>query len=157
MRFKLAAIALVIAASLMRWLGPRPALVVYDGDHRPMSTISVPQGFSISYIHSINLSPVDEEFSIDAQGDIVLERMLFNQLSTGMPSGDEEGFAVEGGRFVTRPLRHFREIQLRVSPVAGHTMSAGKKLQPLTRWAPVGGLLILRSAPLPTVKQSPQP
>ncbi len=136
----------------MRWLVPQPALVIYAEDQRSLSTIAVPDGFRLSYIHSINLSPVDEEFIIDATGTIVLERMLFSQLSTGMPSGDEEGFTVEGGRFATRPSRHFSEIQLRVSPVAGHTLTVGTTTRPLTRWASIGGLLILRGAASPPVR-----
>lgn len=77
----------------------------------------------------------------------MLQRMLFEQLSTGMPSGDDDGFAVEGGRFATRPHRSLRELQLRVSPVPGHVLTVGGVTKPLTRWAPPGGLLILRAAP----------
>jgi hypothetical protein len=140
---------LALAASMAPWVGPRPALVLLDEARRPLSTIAVPHGFTVSFIHSINLSPVDEEFIVDGSGRILLERMLFDQLSTGMPSGDEDGFAVEGGRFATKARRRFEEIQVRVSPVAGHTLSHDGKTQPLTRWAPVGGLLILCGARLP--------
>jgi hypothetical protein len=144
-----AAAMLVLAASMAPWAGPRPALVILDEARRPLSTIAVPRGFTVSFIHSINLSPVDEEYVVDAAGEIILERMLFDQLSTGMPSGDEDGFAVEGGRFATRPRRRFKEIQARVSPVPGHSLEHDGKKQALTRWAPVGGLLILRGARMP--------
>jgi hypothetical protein len=141
------AVALALAASLFRWVGPRPAIIILDESRRVVSTIPVIDRFTISYIHSINLSPVDEEFQIDDTGEIVLRKVSFNQLSSGMPSDDQDGFSVEGGRFVTRPERHFNEIQLRVSPVPGHTLEINGKIRPLTRWTPIEGLLIFRSAP----------
>jgi hypothetical protein len=148
MRLWSAAAMLALAASVAPLAGPRPALVILDEARRPLSTIAVPRGFTVSFIHSINLSPVDEEYIIDGSGSIILERMLFDQLSTGMPSGGEDGFAVEDGRFATRPHRRFDEIQVRVSPVAGHSLGHGGEMHPLTRWAPAGGLLILRAARL---------
>lgn len=137
--------ALAILASLGRWLGPRPALAIYDETRTPLAAVAAPEGFALSFIHSINLSPVDEEFVIEGD-ELVLVKTLFEQLSTGMPSGDEDGFAIEDGKFVTRPGRRFREIQVRISPVPGHKLSVGGRIRPLTRWAPPGGLLILKAA-----------
>ncbi len=148
MRAWSAALALAIAASILRWVGARPAIILLDESRRVVSTIPVEDRFTISYIHSINLSPVDEEFTIDGTGEIVLKKVSFDQLSSGMPSDDQDGFAVEGGRFITRPERRFNEIQLRVSPVPGHTLEIHGMVRPLTRWAPIGGLLIFRSAPV---------
>lgn len=150
-----ALVLIACAAAWARFAGPRPALAMYDESRRPLALIPVPDGFTLSYIHSINLSPVDEDFAVDS-GSLLLERMLFEQLSTGMPSGDEDGFAVEGGKFVTRPMRRMRDIQLRVSPVPGHTLSVSGTTRPLTRWAPVGGLLVLSAAALPPGALSPR-
>jgi len=146
MKYWSTAIALALAASLVRWVGARPAIVLLDESRRVMSTVPVQDGFTISYVHSINLSPVDEEFIVDESGEIVLKRVSFDQLSSGMPSGDEDNFAVENGRFTTKPDRRFNEIQLRVSPVPGHNLEINGNKRPLTRWAPIGGLLIFRSA-----------
>lgn len=109
-----------------------------------LGTIWVPEGFRIRFIHSINLSPVDEEFSIAPEGTIILERMIFDQFSTGMPSGSDDGFVVQDGRFVTYPGRSMNEIALRVSPLSGHTMTYRGKTVPLTRWVETGSLLRLR-------------
>lgn len=149
MRLRSAAIALACAASLGRWAGPRPALRVYSGSGQLLATAPAAGGFALSFIHSINLTPVDEEFSVSAGGELVLERMLFDQLSTGMPSGDEDGFELAGGRFATRPGRRYGSISLRVSPVPGHVLSAGGRVRPLSAWAPPGGLLELRAAETP--------
>ncbi|MBU0926272.1 MAG: DUF1850 domain-containing protein, partial [Spirochaetes bacterium] len=141
--------ALACAASALRWIGPGPALRIYGGSGVPLATISVPAGFTLSFIHSINLSPVDEAFSAGTDGYVTLERMLFDQMSTGMPSGDEDGFAVVGGRFCTTPYRRLREIAVRVSPIPGHDLRAGGRVRPLTRWAPAGGLLVMRAVARP--------
>ena len=121
-----------------------------DGTGAPLATLATPTGFVLSYVHSINLSPVDEEFSIGADGILTLERMSFDQMSTGMPSGDGEGFAVEGGRYVTRPGRRMASIPVRVSPVPGHRLTVGGRTRPLTRWGRPGDLLVLETVPAPT-------
>jgi len=112
-------------------------------DRLILGSIRVLDGFRITFIHSINLSPVDEDFRIALDGTIILERMIFDQFSTGMPSGDDDGFVVKDGRFVTYPGRSLNEIALRVSPLAGHTMTIRGKTVPLTRWAGIGSLLYL--------------
>ena len=113
-------------------------------DKMILGTIRVPDGFRIRFIHSINLSPVDEDFRIDPEGTIILERMIFDQFSTGMPSGSDDGFVIKDGRFVTYPGRSMDEIALRVSPLRGHTISYRGKTVALTRWAETGSLLRLR-------------
>lgn len=121
-------------------------------DNLIVGTLRVPDGFRVSFIHSINLSPVDEDFRIAQDGAIILERMIFDQFSTGMPSGDDDGFVVKDGRFVTYPGRSMNEIALRVSPLAGHTMTIEGKTLPLTRWAGIGSLLRLRGLKHPGEK-----
>jgi hypothetical protein len=138
------ALALALAAALLRAPGPSAALRVYDERGRPLATLAAGEGFSLSYVHSVNLSPVDEFYCLGGDGTIRLERMLFDQLSSGMPSGEEDGFAVSGGRFAATPNRSLPEIAIRVSPVTGHGISVGGAPRPLTRWAEVGGLLLLR-------------
>jgi len=141
-----AAVALAFAASILRWTGSAPAVRVYDESRLLLATVAVPDGFALSFIHSINLSPVDEDFSVSGDGSIKLERVRFDQMSTGMPSGDEDGFAVVDGRFTTKPGRNLPEIAVRVSPIPGHTFGSGGRVRPLTYWAPIGGLLVFRAA-----------
>ncbi|GAB1432125.1 hypothetical protein MASR2M29_07500 [Spirochaetota bacterium] len=138
---------LACTASLAVWTGPRPALRVYDESGGLLATIACPEGFFISYIHSIHLTPVDEEFVVEDGGILRLVRMQFNQLSTGMPYDGDDGFSVENGRFTVYPNRVLKEIQLRVSPVPGHAIRLeDKAYYKLTGWAKMGGLLILRAA-----------
>lgn len=141
-----AAVALACAASFLRWIGPAPAVRISGESGLLLATVAAPDGFSLSFIHSINLSPVDEDFRVSDDGSIWLERVRFDQLSTGMPSGDEDGFALIDGRFTTTPRRILPEIAVRVSPIPGHTFSSGGRVRPLTYWTPAGGLLVFRAA-----------
>ncbi|MBN2873834.1 MAG: DUF1850 domain-containing protein [Spirochaetales bacterium] len=154
MKFWGIAVALALAVSTARVAIPAPAFRIFNEAGMPLATIIAPGGFTLSFIHSINLSPVDEDFIIEEAGVLRLMRVHFNQLSTGMPSGDEDGFMVQDGRFVTSPERALDEVAVRVSPVPGHTLSIGGKVRPLTTWAPVGGLLVFRA--VPGWKPSPQ-
>ncbi|HOZ71192.1 MAG TPA: DUF1850 domain-containing protein [Spirochaetales bacterium] len=140
MRYRSAAVALACAASLLTRFGPARALRIRDEAGRPLATIAVPATFTLSFMHSVNLSRVDEEFSVGG-GGLTLERVLFDQLSTGMPSGDEDGFCVVDGRFETRPGRRFDEIAVRVSPIPGHELRVDGRVRPLTYWAPTGNMV----------------
>lgn len=140
------AVVLACAASILRWAGPEPTLRIYGESGILEASIPVQNGFTISFIHSVNLSKVDEEFIANDDGSITLVRERFDQLSTGMPSGNEDGFAIESGHFITRPGRRFPGIAVRVSPVAGHLLRIGNKERPLTNWAPVSGLLVFSAA-----------
>jgi hypothetical protein len=124
-----------------------PRLWIFDEQGRALASMRALQGFSLHFIHSINLSPVDEEFVITGDRRLLLNRVLFDQFGTGMPTGEEDGVSMEGGRYATRPLRIFSEIALRVSPVPGHELRLGDAPLALSRWAKPGGLLILRAAP----------
>lgn len=141
------AIALACAIPMVGPAGREPTLRIYGETGAPLATIVVKDGFTLSFIHSVNLSPVDEEFIVDGDGRLRLVRMSFDQMSTGMPSGDEDGFHIEDGRFVTVPDRTFSDLAVRVSPVPGHVLSANGWTRALTDWAPVGGLLVFRAAP----------
>jgi hypothetical protein len=130
-----------------------PILRIFGESGILEASIPVQDGFTISFVHSVNLSTVDEDFIANNDGSITLVRERFDQLSTGMPSGGEDGFSIENGRFVTRPYRRFPEVAFRVSPVAGHLLRIGEHERPLTNWAPVSGLLVFsavkRYAPSP--------
>lgn len=146
MSIRSVAVMLACAASILRWAGPAPTLRIFNESGTLAASIPVQNGFTISFVHSVNLSTVDEEFIANDDGSITLVRERFDQLSTGMPSGDEDGFSIENGRFATRPYRRFPEVAVRVSPVAGHLLRIGKHERPLTNWAPVSGLLVFSAA-----------
>ena len=146
MRYRSAAVALACAASLLTRYGPARALRIRDEAGRPLATIAIPATFTLSFMHSVNLSRVDEEFSVGEDGSLTLERVLYDQMSTGMPSGDEDGFAVVDGRFETRPGRRFDEIAVRISPVPGHELRENGRRRPLTYWAPIESLLRFSAA-----------
>ncbi|MBN1243808.1 MAG: DUF1850 domain-containing protein [Spirochaetales bacterium] len=96
-------------------------LDLVDGDGKIRTRLFLPDGrFAHVYVHSINLGRVDEEFAVEPNGVLRLERLRYDQMSSGMPSESEGSFALEDGRFVLTITRSFRELPVRVSPVAGH-------------------------------------
>ncbi len=146
MRYK-ASLSVLVLMSAVFVFADRPRLWIFDGRGQALASYRAPRGFSLHFIHSINLSPVDEEFTVTGAGELLLYRVLFDQFGTGMPTGEEDGVRMEEGRYATRPLRAYPELPLRVSPVPGHELRIGGVHLALTRWAKPGGLLILRGAP----------
>ncbi len=146
MPFK-ASLSVVLLLCAVFVFADRPRLWIFDGQGQALASMRAPRGFSLHFIHSINLSPVDEEFAVTGARELLLYRMLFDQFGTGMPTGEEDGVRMEEGRYATRPLRAYSELALRVSPVPGHELRIGGVHWALTRWAKPGGLLILRAAP----------
>ncbi len=145
-RFKATACMILSGAALLSIGDSAPRLWLYD-EGRQLVMSARTDSFSVRFIHSINLSPVDEDFSLSSDGALVLVRERFDQFGTGMPTGEDDGVGMEDGRYVTRPLRRFPEIALRVLPVPGHILSIRERTTAFTRWAPAGGLLILRAKP----------
>ncbi|TFG82044.1 MAG: DUF1850 domain-containing protein [Spirochaetales bacterium] len=138
-------ILILMAAFAYRTTGRFLRITAEDG--RPIATIPAKNGFDLSFIHSINLSPVDEEFTMRKNGILVLDKVSFDQFGTGMPTSKEDGVRFEGGRYVTKPARRFKEIPVRVSPVPGHELRIDGRRYALTRWAPPSGLLLFIAAP----------
>ncbi len=128
-------------------VGARGRLWIYAEDGRLFAALPAEGGFAISFIHSINLSPVEEFFSLGSESSLILGKVTFAQFGTGMPTGDDEVIGMEDGLYVTKPARRFDSIELRVSPVPGHELKLDGETIPLTRWVPPGGMLRLRASP----------
>ncbi len=62
--------------------------VLYSAD------IKAGDKFSIIYIHSVNKSPIEDQFIIDSNYNIVLQKSIFKSFGAGVPSNP-----ADGGRF----------------------------------------------------------
>lgn len=100
--------------------------------------------FSHVFVHSINLSPVDEDFSVADDDTLLLHHVRYAQTSTGMPSGSDNGFSMVDGRFVLEMSRRFTEIPVRVSPVPGHGIRTAESFFAFSDLFNPGDLVILR-------------
>ena len=111
-----------------------PSLVIYEGDQREIvyhTDINQSSTFSIRYIHSIHLTPVEEDYQINDHLQIVLNRLSFDTYSVGMPSGLNDGEELElsdGKMIITKMDRTFPYIDLRVGQViSDHTLMIKNK------------------------------
>jgi hypothetical protein len=120
-----------------------PALRVADDGGRTLALIAIPDGtFAHHYVHTINLSPVDEYFRIEGRR-LRLYELRYDTNSVGMPSDAELGFRIEGGRYVLSMDRSFDRIPLRVSIRPEHGIVANGTYYPFSRWMRPMGPLVL--------------
>lgn len=151
LRFWILAAALVVTAGLL--LVPRtPALVIRNGRGETLARIICRDGtFIHRYVHSVHLSDVDEEYTIEGDGGLRLTATRFDTLGVGIPFDAEGGFSQEGNRFVLRMDRRYRSLPIRVSPIPGHVVVTGGRVYPLSTWIAPGDLAILEARMIPRI------
>jgi hypothetical protein len=129
-------------------MGSAAWLQLVDGNGTVRSSLVLPdRRFSHVYVHSINLGRVDEEFTVERNGSLLLERLRYDQTGSGMPSDAEGGFSIEDGRFVLAMSRRFRELPVRVSPMAGHGIQTAEGFLAFADIFETGELVTLVAVP----------
>jgi len=111
--------ALSLAAGLIFY--PLPVLQVKDtNDQALLIPLLRGKSFSLEYVHSVQKSPVRENFAAVAGNQIQLTSTTFQTLGVGLPFLSTEGQLVNNqGTFeLTGQNRVFREIRLAVMPVS---------------------------------------
>ena len=143
--------ALVLSAGYA--LLPRtPTLTIRNARGRVLARLACEDGtFVHRYVHSVHLSDVDEEYSIEPDGSLRLTATRFDTLGVGIPYDAEGGFSQEGDRFVLRMDRRYRSLPVRVSPLPGHMILTGGREYPLARWIAPGDLAILEARNIPRI------
>ncbi len=109
------------------WAGSPLRLVIETFQGTPLIEIPVRPGetFSIHYIHSVDISPVYEVFSVDAKRGIVLQESCMRMFGAGFDPWQAHGKIVEEGGWekmvnLNVPLGRFL---LRVgAPTVDHTL-----------------------------------
>ncbi|MDI3481794.1 MAG: hypothetical protein PWQ97_1449 [Tepidanaerobacteraceae bacterium] len=89
--------------------------------------------FTLSFIHSVQKTPVYEVYYIDDDNNLVLKETRYYSLGVGLPFTDENGhFSNENGEFrITGLNRKFPSISIMVSPIPGHVIIIDGKTYPL--------------------------
>jgi hypothetical protein len=59
--------------------------VLYSSDVMPGDK------FSVTYIHSVNKSPVEDQFSVESDYGIMLQKTVFKSFGAGIPSNSGDG------------------------------------------------------------------
>jgi hypothetical protein len=146
----LAGAALVLAVAA---LYPLPVLEVRAGKGGGLLFVrSLRPGdtFSLSFIHSVEKSPVRDHFKIDEGYRIVLYETAFRSLNTGLPtdvSGGEHWVRADGEFHVVNRHRFLPEIRLPVDSSSANTLEIGGRRVSLPALAG-DGLLVIRTGSL---------
>ena len=129
-----------------------PILDIQDMSGKTRAQIVCRDGtFVHRYVHSVHLSDVDEEYTIESGGILRLTATRFDTLGVGIPYDAEGGFSQDGNRFVLRMDRKYRSLPIRISPLPGHMIIAGGREYPLSRWIHPGDLAILKARFIPRI------
>ena len=107
-------------------------------DEHPVALVTLqdpPATFSVSYLHSVTRTLVDERYVVE-NGALVQTEMRFEQHGPGLPTEADPGgsFTTEGGRFVSRMSRRFDGIRMRVHRDQHPTLSSRGGRVDLARW-----------------------
>lgn len=103
-----------------------PFLVAADRDNNPVLffPLAGEKNFSIYYIHSVQKTPVWENFTVEKNDNLLLASTEYQSLGVGTPFLPSEGKLIERqGRFILTGLnRSFKEIDIGASPIPGHIL-----------------------------------
>lgn len=110
-----------------------PVLVIRDGDTgKELSSYPVRDGdeFSITFIHSVNKSPVTDVYKIRGK-DIFVERTIYYAFGAGVQTEIEEGQSLEygedGSMIVSGFNRRMERLSYIVGTVSDHILKVGER------------------------------
>jgi len=112
-------------------------------------TILVPEKkFTLSFIHSVEKTPVYEVFEITKDNKLILVETTFSSLGVGLPYTEDNGeFKNEHGQFKLTGLnREFTSIEMRVSPIPKHSITVGEKTYSLLSFVASDDLVKITAA-----------
>jgi len=104
--------------------------------------------FSLKYVHSVEKTPVIENFHIREDGKLILKSTYYRSYGVGLPSLPGEGkltISADGWFRLEGLHREFQDIRVRVGPEAKLVLEYEKKEYPLFEWYPSGSLVIIRN------------
>lgn len=142
-------VLVLIAGASYRCLGALYLFIETDQGR----TIPVParQGdtFSLKYTHSVQKTPVAENFVIVAAGHLLLDSTVYQSYGVGLPALAGEGrFERRGDTFVLTGLeRRFEKVVIHAGPEARHTIEYRGQTIPLHALHEGGATVTIRTGP----------
>lgn len=121
------------------------ALVIRDVEQNTQKVIPVPERkFVLSFIHSVQKTPVYEIFYIEDNNKLTLRETKYYSLGVGLPFNEVNSkFSNDEGEFDLKFTRDFDSIPIRVSPIPKHEINIGGKVYPLTVFVKPEDLMII--------------
>ena len=139
-------VLLFFANSLMGCRSKTELVLVSSGQSTKKIEVGNAKVFSLQYIHSVEKTPVIENFRIEDDGTFILTSTSYQSYGVGLPSLPGEGkFNMVDGWIVLENLhRVYPDIRLRVGPEARLSIEANKKKYPIFQWYNPGSLVIIK-------------
>ena len=127
----MACLAIVAAAFLLRHDG---RLVLRDDDTGSVYAVySLEPGeeFSITFIHSVNKTPVTDCYDADKDGNICLRKTIYYDFGAGVPfdlnEGEELTYDEDGAMVISGIDRLIPNFVIFVGTVSDHTLQIGEE------------------------------
>jgi hypothetical protein len=115
-------------------------------------TVPVKSGeqLSLSFVHSVQRTPVIENFTIEDSGIFILESTEYQSFGVGLPFLAEDGiFQAEKDKFVMKGMNRPEQcLRLRTGPEAKLSLTYAGRTIPLYSVFPAGTLVTVRVEPL---------
>ncbi|MGE4277399.1 MAG: DUF1850 domain-containing protein [Lawsonibacter sp.] len=133
-RVAAAAIACLAIAAAAFFLNFGGWLVLSNGDTgQEYARYWLKQGeeFSITFIHSVNKTPVTDCYDVDRGGEIYLRKTVYYDFGAGVPfdlnEGESLSYAEDGAMVISGIDRKIPDFYIFVGTVSDHTLSIGEK------------------------------
>ncbi len=131
-RTMLVLLVILTAALIFFSYCPSKHLFLLDPSGRILMAIPVRTGeqFEITFIHSSELEPWENIFTISESGELILTEMRVPSTGPGVPSVLEKGWSVdiEKGFIIYRNInKRYRDIRFIVSSISPHYLTIGDK------------------------------
>jgi len=140
-------IVVIVIVLVACGIGKQKVLVLKGEDEGSERIIQVPgRTFTLSFIHSVHHTPVNEVFYIRDDNTLMLKEVRYSSLGVGMPYDYENGTLENvDGEFVLKFDRGFETIDMRVSPIPEHKLAVEDETYPLLEFTKPEGLLTIRA------------
>lgn len=150
LKFLLIFIAVTLLLFFANFKLERTKVLIIESETKNVKhTILVPEKkFTLSFIHSVEKTPVYEVFQITEDNKLILVETTFSSLGVGLPYTEDNGeFKNEQGKFKLTGLnREFTSITMRVSPIPKHTITVGEKTYSLLSFVASDDLVKITAA-----------
>lgn len=122
-----------------------------ETDQGKTMTIPVSKGdtFSLKYTHSVQKTPVAENFIIQAVDELILDSTVYQTYGVGLPFLPGEGrFERQGNNFVLSGIgRRFDKVAVHAGREAGLVLEADNRVVPLHALHAGGAFVTIRVKP----------
>lgn len=120
-----------------------------DQGYRQIIPVRKGDTFSLKYTHSVQKTPVVENFVVVAADELVLDSTVYQTYGVGLPFLPGEGnFEQRGDKFVlTNFGRRFYKVSVHAGPIAGLVLEIKNRIIPLYALHEGGAFVTIRAKP----------